>query len=225
MRTFSLVAALSLVTVAAPAAADIVIVPASSIQGANVLFNDGTQSGNMVSGATQAGTLVNFTGTTMNGGTVIRANGGQARIEGALDLSTSNPNDTLLLRSLGFGLANGGTFNNLEFNLFNGGGTSGTANFVLTDNAGDVFNFTNLALGSGENFFGFMGIAGQSIANVSFTTTAGVADVRQIRLDESRVTAAVPEPSTWAMMLVGFGAIGFGVRRRRRSGRHLTQIA
>lgn len=26
---------------------------------------------------------------------------------------------------------------------------------------------------------------------------------------------AVPEPGTWAMMLVGFGAIGFGMRRRR----------
>lgn len=27
---------------------------------------------------------------------------------------------------------------------------------------------------------------------------------------------AVPEPSTWAMMLVGFGAIGYGMRRRRQ---------
>ncbi len=32
-----------------------------------------------------------------------------------------------------------------------------------------------------------------------------------------RVTGEVPEPSTWAMMLVGFGAIG-SVLRRRRSG-------
>ena len=28
--------------------------------------------------------------------------------------------------------------------------------------------------------------------------------------------AAVPEPSTWAMMLVGFGALGCAMRRRRR---------
>ena len=27
--------------------------------------------------------------------------------------------------------------------------------------------------------------------------------------------AAVPEPATWAMMLVGFGAVGFGMRRRQ----------
>lgn len=28
--------------------------------------------------------------------------------------------------------------------------------------------------------------------------------------------AAVPEPGTWAMMLVGFGIIGYGLRRRRQ---------
>lgn len=30
-------------------------------------------------------------------------------------------------------------------------------------------------------------------------------------------TSAVPEPSTWAMMLLGFGAIGISVRRSRKS--------
>lgn len=29
---------------------------------------------------------------------------------------------------------------------------------------------------------------------------------------------AVPEPATWALMLLGFGAIGFGMRRRRGMG-------
>ncbi|HEV2044382.1 MAG TPA: CHRD domain-containing protein, partial [Sphingomicrobium sp.] len=29
--------------------------------------------------------------------------------------------------------------------------------------------------------------------------------------------AAVPEPATWAMMLLGFGAIGFALRRRKRT--------
>ncbi len=32
------------------------------------------------------------------------------------------------------------------------------------------------------------------------------------------VAAAVPEPTTWAMMLLGFGAIGFAMRRRRTLG-------
>lgn len=38
----------------------------------------------------------------------------------------------------------------------------------------------------------------------------------------SLVNAAVPEPATWAMMLVGFGGIGFAMRRRRQP---LLQIA
>ena len=29
---------------------------------------------------------------------------------------------------------------------------------------------------------------------------------------------AIPEPSTWAMMLIGFGAVGFGMRRRKSKG-------
>lgn len=32
-------------------------------------------------------------------------------------------------------------------------------------------------------------------------------------------TAAVPEPGTWAMMLLGFGAIGFAMRRRKQQVR------
>ena len=35
--------------------------------------------------------------------------------------------------------------------------------------------------------------------------------------------SAVPEPSTWGMMLLGFGAVGFAMRRRRRPA--LLQVA
>ena len=37
--------------------------------------------------------------------------------------------------------------------------------------------------------------------------------------------AAVPEPATWAMMLVGFGAIGASMRRRRRVSAKAMQFA
>lgn len=35
-------------------------------------------------------------------------------------------------------------------------------------------------------------------------------------------TGAIPEPGTWAMMLLGFGAIGFAFRRRKSSQRELA---
>jgi hypothetical protein len=39
------------------------------------------------------------------------------------------------------------------------------------------------------------------------------------------IPSAVPEPATWAMMLAGFGAIGFSLRRRSRSRTVLAQAA
>ena len=36
---------------------------------------------------------------------------------------------------------------------------------------------------------------------------------------------AVPEPATWAMMLLGFGAAGTALRRSRRKDSKLLQIA
>ena len=45
----------------------------------------------------------------------------------------------------------------------------------------------------------------------------------RIQLNPSQ--SAVPEPSTWAMMLIGFGAVGYGMRRRRRSAIGLPQRA
>jgi hypothetical protein len=40
--------------------------------------------------------------------------------------------------------------------------------------------------------------------------------------EHSFAASAVPEPRTWAMMLMGFGTIGYSVRRRRRA---LVQVA
>ncbi|WP_253201115.1 PEPxxWA-CTERM sorting domain-containing protein [Sphingomonas quercus] len=201
------------VAAAAPASATIVLVDASSIQGDNVLFNTGVQTGTTVTGSTLGGNAIAFTGSTVGGGNIIRAQGGQARLEGALNTATRNPNDTLALSSLNFALVGGGTFNDLEFNLFGEGATAVT--FALTDNQGEVFNFVQ-ALGNGQNRFGFQGIDGESIASVSLSFNGtGVGDVRQIRLTETPAAPAVPEPATWAMMLVGFGFVGYGMRGRR----------
>lgn len=57
--------------------------------------------------------------------------------------------------------------------------------------------------------------------NLSLTTTGGT---RSVNFAAS-AGAAVPEPGTWAMMLLGFGAIGGAMRRTRRSGKLIAQAA
>lgn len=205
--TFGL--ALAGLAVVAPANATIIMVSASSIQGDNVLFNDGTQTGTTVSGFTNTtNRIVNFTG----GGATLRAEGGQAKVTGDLDRSTRPPGDTINFDMLSFQLDTG-NFNDLEFNL--SGGDATAVNFTVIDDDGVSFFFNGLTLGSGSNFFGFQGIDGESIASISFSTVGGtgIQDIRQIRLDPDVVTA-VPEPATWALMIAGFGLVGFAKRRR-----------
>lgn len=45
-----------------------------------------------------------------------------------------------------------------------------------------------------------------------------------IRIRGDATTLAVPEPATWAMMLVGFGTVGYAIRRRR-IGQGVAQAA
>lgn len=57
----------------------------------------------------------------------------------------------------------------------------------------------------------FTADAGELIGGVRFTSS-----VDSLEADNISFTAAVPEPATWAMMLVGFGMIGATARYRRR---------
>ncbi len=58
-------------------------------------------------------------------------------------------------------------------------------------------------------------VSGGGITKLGFAFDPGVSTSRQFRVEG--VSGAVPEPGTWAMMLFGFGAIGFAMRRRRET--------
>ena len=60
-----------------------------------------------------------------------------------------------------------------------------------------------------------------TISSVRFTKTAGIQDVRQVLPTEAGMSA-VPEPATWAFMIVGSGAVG-SLMRRRRTGYRTAQ--
>ena len=110
------------------------------------------------------------------------------------------------------------TFTEAEFNLF--GATQGdTITFTTTCLDPTNCNITTdntFTLSNGQNFFGVKAADGTVLTSVSFTSSAGIEAVKQVRIAGlNAVNGAVPEPATWAMMLFGFGAVGFGMRRRR----------
>jgi hypothetical protein len=73
---------------------------------------------------------------------------------------------------------------------------------------------------------GFYDSFAQSVATtvgstytLAFNLAASGASANGLRVSASNtlaVDSAVPEPATWAMMLVGFAAIGMGMRRRQQ---------
>ena len=108
---------------------------------------------------------------------------------------------------------------------FDGAGGIGVGGYVNRTLAewGDLLGGTVLGFGVGNggcpgNCTNFNAFAD----NLSLTTSTGT---RSVNFAASSV-AAVPEPGTWAMMLLGFGAIGGAMRRnRRRSSNLIAQIA
>jgi hypothetical protein len=122
-----------------------------------------------------------------------------------------------LLNGLKFELLNGATFASATFNLFPlPGNQSNEATSVIVtyfDPLAGVYGSQTIST-NGQNFLGISGTAGERFTGVQFVgnpSTRGVQDLRQLRLGG---VAAVPEPATWAMMLVGFGGIGYSMRRR-----------
>ena len=55
----------------------------------------------------------------------------------------------------------------------------------------------------------FNATGNEQLTGLRFTST-----VNSLEFDNVRFTAAVPEPATWAMMILGFGVVGYAMRRR-----------
>ncbi len=91
------------------------------------------------------------------------------------------------------------------------------------DRAGFFVNsiFTQLSLDTllqGEvqsGFFSFAVAAGEEYG-FYIDSSDGELGRAQLSVGEAPV-GAVPEPATWAMMLLGFGVVGFALRRRRQT--------
>jgi hypothetical protein len=119
-----------------------------------------------------------------------------------------------LINNLTFAIQPGFGFNLAEFNLTDQPNGS-TLVITTAGGASSVFNID----GNGANRFGINATGGDLITSATLTSAAGFGTFSQLRIGGDRaLTAPVPEPATWAMMLIGFGAIGGAMRRRRTAG-------
>lgn len=196
---------------AAPANAAIIICTS-----ANCVTTDGNVLVNAGTGSTITGN-VNGVGVTFTSPTdpnLVGGANGQARVGSADGL----------LNALTFTIENGFGFQTAIFNLSPLPGnaaneaTSVFLTYLLSD--GTTASITQSVATNGNNWFGIYGDAGEVFTSAGFVsnpTTNGISDMRQIRLGGvSQLAAAVPEPATWAMMLLGFGLVGGAMRSRRK---------
>ena len=104
--------------------------------------------------------------------------------------------------------------------------TSILLNFALSD--GTISSIAHTIGTNGNNWIGIYGNAGEVFTSVGFSanpSTTGISEIRQVRLGEiSPISGAVPEPSTWALMLLGFGVVG-GAMRSRKSATKVSYAA
>jgi hypothetical protein len=106
----------------------------------------------------------------------------------------------------------------------------GTKDFFELDSG--ILEFDDTLFGS-QVFSLHFGGAGEYDGDVTVlylfdfgTTGADSVDLNQDGFSNGIIITppGVPEPATWAMMLMGFGAAGYAMRRRRRSA-ELPQVA
>jgi hypothetical protein len=215
-KTAFLAAAAAGIAATAPASAAVVLCTGANCVNTdqNVLIT--TQQTNVptVSAATQSGVGVTFNSSQ------------DALLNGTASGQASVSSADGLLNQLTFSLAPGFTFASAVFNLFPlpGNQANEASQAVISYFTPGFGSQTTSIDTNGQNFIGISGNAGELFTSVSFAAnpvTTGIQDLRQLRLggvtgvSVTPVTSGVPEPATWAMMLVGFGFLGAAMRRRK----------
>lgn len=115
-------------------------------------------------------------------------------------------------------------WNNITFGLTNVKKTD-LSNFTLsvTDSLGTtLFNAGNCSICqiTGSNINKFI-VSGSGITDLSFTFNPAIDSGKQFRV-EGLTNGGIPEPATWALMIIGFGAIGGSLRVRNRKLRYAS---
>jgi hypothetical protein len=121
------------------------------------------------------------------------------------------------LNNLTFGLEDLSTFTSAEFNIL--ASAAGTVTLNALDADGNIIETVDGNLfdigDNGQNFFGFLADSSTPISSIQIIQgTAVITSIGQFRV--GGVMAAVPEPTTWMLMLMGMAGIGFSMRRKEK---------
>lgn len=230
-----------------PAAAVTTISTDTTVDGVTLDFSPGdpysdqirdnsAPDGTTVTLITDSGYLIDYIGGGLNGG-VLQVSGGNGF---AFVSSTSGEIGSLTIDPQG-----DVGFTALDFNLSvptaagNGGIYYGDITLNLLGST-DTVTFNDVLLGNGENKFGIYADPGSVFSSITFSDvmydfagTKKVAafsvgssfdSVRQVSGEFVPAPGAVPEPSSWAMMLLGFGLVGAMVRRKRSTHPILASV-
>ena len=111
----------------------------------------------------------------------------------------------------------GYTFNGMTFNGLAGG----------SEDTGNLLTFNYAGLGDGvyndlltfDGFSSFTGLSDMGLGPIRVNVTAQIAGAG------GGPTGAVPEPASWAMLVLGIGALGASLRRRRPAAMAATVTA
>lgn len=124
-----------------------------------------------------------------------------------LDLSLTNAPDDLISQ---FG------FTFLSRTSRDYGTVTAVASFSDGSTLTSSFLNTSFAAGAQDTFFGFIAPTGESITQVTLTSSQGPGFIAGFSLDDAAfVTSAIPEPTSSAMLL-GASMLMLGLRKRRR---------
>lgn len=139
-------------------------------------------------------------------------NTAQANSGGQADLPTPFTSDFASLQ-IGRGGSNYGAITEMTFNLHGTTYTNGVNSIILRafsgargsrDDGGSGSAYVDPVLSIDPSFFA---THDRSLYSLSFSN--GIVN---------GLTGAVPEPATWAMLILGFGVVGGALRRRRSTG-------
>jgi PEP-CTERM motif len=105
-----------------------------------------------------------------------------------------------------------GTSYLIDFWLQSDGGTPSRA--VVTFGGNTIFDQTNLPASSyTEHSFTVAATSNSTVLSLTFRDDPGFFSLDDVSVN---VASAVPEPSTWAMLLIGFAGLGFMAYRRKK---------